>query len=206
MQLHKLPGWQVSFQRNLPYGVPRWIRGSRFRELPPGLPRAAPPPPVHQPKERLPRMCFRQLRVSGIATARPPFFCSTLIVLVPRLFGSELTRGTMSLCHRQHPPSCVQCRNQAYLNEGVCISRCPRGFHEIGNGNYNRICQAAASHVACTEFVDNCRYCNPSRSMSVHLHDPLIASPPPRLVFARWVNGACIWDSKHPIKPWKTTT
>jgi len=38
------------------------------------------------------------------------------------------------------PGSCTQCREQQYLHNGQCLSGCPAGHTEHGNGNFNRRC------------------------------------------------------------------
>jgi len=36
--------------------------------------------------------------------------------------------------------TCVRCKNEQYLHEGICVPTCPAGFTGSGTGSFNRVC------------------------------------------------------------------
>ena len=54
---------------------------------------------------------------------------------------------------------CIQCNNNKYLHNGICIDRCPdlERYSEIGSNNLNRVCnqkRALCSGNAIGSFED----------------------------------------------------
>eukprot|EP00041_Stephanoeca_diplocostata_P024288 m.611001 g.611001 ORF g.611001 m.611001 type:complete len:718 (+) comp22496_c0_seq1:260-2413(+) len=75
-----------------------------------------------------------------------------------------------SNCHRCNVDrtGCVQCRNEHFLLDGVCVAMCPPTTHlGLGNGFYNRRCIEGT----CRRGIGNCNECDASSMSCVECRD-----------------------------------
>ena len=81
----------------------------------------------------------------------------------------DVCQARVNNCHAcsSDGQRCVQCRNQAYLMDGVCAATCVEGWTMQGHGNFNRVCINSVSGTGdgprlCVNKRDGCHRCTDS--------------------------------------------
>eukprot|EP00730_Choanoeca_flexa_P002873 TRINITY_DN11214_c0_g1_i3.p1 TRINITY_DN11214_c0_g1~~TRINITY_DN11214_c0_g1_i3.p1 ORF type:complete len:1041 (+),score=146.91 TRINITY_DN11214_c0_g1_i3:151-3273(+) len=120
--------------------------------------------------------CFVDNSSSTTASASSTSITSTSVSTPPSSTAALSPSSTavvipcqpgQSDCHACQNNSCVQCRNQRYLLDGVCVAQCPSGSHRPqGTGNFNRQCVALTTpspttpKPTCVAEQDGCFICS----------------------------------------------